>query len=108
MNSSEAAIETFARSEIQPGHINPCRQEILMTDAAFSAQTMSTDDQLREALDAGDDFNRILALARQAGMLITLDGQIGRAKYQSIAGSVNAFRRFAQALCNASLQAPVR
>jgi hypothetical protein len=37
-------------------------------------------------------------------MLVTLDGQIGREKYQSIAGSLNAFRRFAQALCNATAQ----
>jgi hypothetical protein len=79
-----------------------------MFDATFSAQTMSTDGQLREALEAGDDFNQILALGREAGMLITLDGQIGREKYQSIAGSLNAFRRFAQALCNASMQAPAR
>jgi hypothetical protein len=75
-----------------------------MSNATFSAQTVSTDGQLRDALDVGDDFNRILALAREAGMLITLDGQIGREKYQSIAGSLNAFRRFAQALSNASMQ----
>ena len=79
-----------------------------MSDAAFSAQTMSTDGQLREALEGGDDFSRILMLAREAGMLVTLDGQIGREEFQSIAGSLNAFRRFAQALCNASLQASAR
>jgi hypothetical protein len=84
----------------------PCKQEIIMSDAAFSAQTMSTGGQLRDALDTGDDLNRILALAREAGMLITLDGQIGREKYQSVAGSLNAFRRFAQALSNASAQPP--
>ncbi|WP_268959031.1 hypothetical protein [Paraburkholderia solitsugae] len=33
-------------------------------------------------------------------MLITLDGQIGREKYQRIAGSLHAFKRFAEALCN--------
>ena len=75
-----------------------------MSDAAFSTQTMSTHGQLRDALDAGADFNRILALAREAGKLVTLDGQIGREKYQSIAGSLSAFVRFAQALSNASVQ----
>lgn len=44
------------------------------------------------------EFDEILALARDAGMLITLDGQIGREKYQSIAGSLASFRRFAEAL----------
>lgn len=44
------------------------------------------------------DFDAILALAREAGMLVTLDGQIGREKYESIAGSIAAFRRFADAL----------
>nr|WP_236061631.1 hypothetical protein [Paraburkholderia domus] len=48
--------------------------------------------------DAASEFDEILALAREAGMLITLDGQIGREKYQSIAGSLHAFRRFAEAL----------
>lgn len=75
-----------------------------MPNATFCAQPITTDDPLRNALDVGDDFNRILALAREAGMLITLDGQIGREKYQSIAGSLSAFRRFAQALSSASLQ----
>jgi hypothetical protein len=44
------------------------------------------------------DFNEILALAREAGMLITLDGQIGTEKYESIAGSLASFRRFANAM----------
>nr|WP_244951895.1 hypothetical protein [Trinickia caryophylli] len=34
----------------------------------------------------------------RAGLLITLDGQIGRQKYQSVAGSVNALLRFVEAL----------
>lgn len=79
-----------------------------MSNAAFSTQTMSANSQSRDALDADDDFSRILGLAREAGMLVTLDGQIGREKYQSIAGSLNAFRRFAQALCEACMQAPAR
>jgi hypothetical protein len=44
------------------------------------------------------EFDEILALAHDAGMLITLDGQIGREKYQSIAGSLTSFRRFTEAL----------
>jgi hypothetical protein len=40
----------------------------------------------------------LLALAREAGMLVTLDGQIGREKYQSVAGSVASLQRFAAAL----------
>ncbi|USU18182.1 hypothetical protein [Paraburkholderia fungorum] len=72
-----------------------------MSNAAFHTPAESQPD---DASGAGDDFNRILALAREAGMLVTLDGQIGREKYQSIAGSLNAFRRFARALCNATAQ----
>jgi hypothetical protein len=79
-----------------------------MSTAAFSAPTTSTDSQSRDALESADDLNRLLALARDAGMLVTLDGQIGREKYQSIAGSLNAFRRFAQALCSTSAQASAR
>lgn len=79
-----------------------------MSNADFHAQRTKADGQLRDASDADDDFNRILALARQAGMLVTLDGQIGREKYQSIAGSLNAFRRFTQALCNTSRQTTER
>ena len=58
-----------------------------MPTTALHAHTMSPDGTLREALDATDDINRILTLAREAGMLVTLDGQIGGEKYQSIAGS---------------------
>ena len=48
-----------------------------------------------------DDADALLALARSAGMLVTLDGQIGREKYQSVAGSLRAFQRFAAALRDA-------
>ena len=44
------------------------------------------------------ELDEILTLARDAGMLITLDGQIGREKYQSIEGSLTSFKRFADAL----------
>jgi len=86
----------------------PCHQETIMPTTSLHAHTMSPDGTLREALDATDDINRILTLAREAGMLVTLDGQIGGEKYQSIAGSLNAFRRFARALCNGSTQAAAR
>ncbi|VWC69986.1 hypothetical protein BLA50215_00477 [Burkholderia lata] len=46
-----------------------------------------------------DNIDTLLALAREAGLLVTLDGQIGREKYQSVAGSVLALQRFAAALC---------
>ncbi|MBB3261913.1 hypothetical protein F4827_006787 [Paraburkholderia bannensis] len=45
-----------------------------------------------------DDAESLLTLARSAGMLVTLDGQIGREKYQSVSGSLVAFQRFATAL----------
>lgn len=79
-----------------------------MSNGNSYALTTPADDQLRDTRDFGDDFSRILALAREAGVLVTLDDQIGREKYQSIAGSLSAFRRFAQALCNASMQASAR
>ncbi|CAN7336012.1 hypothetical protein ACOCG7_20915 [Paraburkholderia sp. DD10] len=79
----------------------------MTTHASFDAGKAPADGQLRDALDAGD-LNRILTLAREAGMLVTLDGRIGREKYPGIAGSLNAFRRVAQALRNASLQASAR
>ncbi|MBN3773657.1 hypothetical protein, partial [Burkholderia sp. Se-20378] len=56
-----------------------------------------------QAVSAGnlpsDNIDALLALAREAGLLVTLDGQIGREKYQSVAGSVLALQRFAAALC---------
>ncbi|MGE8510327.1 hypothetical protein [Paraburkholderia terricola] len=80
----------------------------MTTHASFDAGKAPADGQLRDALDAGDDLNRSFTLAREAGMLVTLDGRIVREKYQSVAGSPNAFRRVAQALRNASLQASAR
>jgi hypothetical protein len=72
--------------------------ENIMPNAAFHAETTPAEGRSHGTTDTGDDINRILQLAREAGMLVTLDGQIGRQKYQSIAGSLNAFHRFAQAL----------
>ena len=54
-----------------------------------------------------DESDDILELARNAGLLITLDGQIGRTKYQSIAGSLTSFMRFVDALrANGAASAP--
>ncbi|AXK62458.1 hypothetical protein [Burkholderia sp. IDO3] len=54
------------------------------------------------------DLDALLALARESGLLVMLDGQIGREKYQSVAGSVLALQRFAAALCaRADADAPV-
>ncbi|WP_341317568.1 hypothetical protein WN982_40610 [Paraburkholderia sp. IMGN_8] len=41
----------------------------------------------------------ILKLAKDAGMLVVLDGRIGKEEYRSVHGSEQAFRRFADALC---------
>lgn len=79
-----------------------------MSNAVFHSHTTPADAQLRDAPDAADDLNRILTLAREAGMLVTLDGQIGREKYQSVAGSLAAFRRFAQALCSGAMPTSAR
>jgi len=60
------------------------------------------------AIRPPEDLDALLALAREAGLLVTLDGQIGREKYQSVAGSVLALQRFAAALCaRAGVAAPV-
>ncbi|KVV51515.1 hypothetical protein WT27_29960 [Burkholderia territorii] len=60
------------------------------------------------AISPPDDLDALLALARESGLLVTLDGQIGREKYQSVAGSVLALQRFAAALrARAGAGAPV-
>ncbi|WP_168788168.1 hypothetical protein [Paraburkholderia aromaticivorans] len=71
-----------------------------MPNDTFSVRATALVGQPQDTCDAASEFDEILALARESGMLITLDGQIGREKYQSIAGSLHAFRRFAEALCN--------
>ncbi|MFM0237413.1 hypothetical protein PQR10_02725 [Paraburkholderia phytofirmans] len=71
-----------------------------MSNPTFSHRATAT----RQPQNKGNsvcDFDAILALARESGLLITLDGQIGREKYQSVAGSLHAFQRFAEALCEA-------
>ncbi|MCA8307817.1 MULTISPECIES: hypothetical protein [Burkholderia] len=44
------------------------------------------------------DTVALVALARDAGMLVTLDAQIGRERYESVTGSIATLARFAQAL----------
>ncbi|KVC32789.1 hypothetical protein WS58_29560 [Burkholderia pseudomultivorans] len=44
------------------------------------------------------DMPALVALARDAGMLVILDGQIGRERYESVTGSIATLARFAQAL----------
>ncbi|MCA8182893.1 hypothetical protein QZM46_27000 [Burkholderia vietnamiensis] len=51
------------------------------------------------------DTAALVALARDAGMLVTLDGQIGRERYESVTGSIATLARFAQALRRSVLEA---
>lgn len=71
-----------------------------MPNDTFSVRATALAGQPQDTRNAVSEFDEILALARESGMLITLDGQIGREKYQSIAGSLHAFKCFAEALCN--------
>ncbi|HDR9174298.1 hypothetical protein KDW82_08395 [Burkholderia vietnamiensis] len=38
----------------------------------------------------------LIALARECGLMVILDGQIGREKYQSVSGPLDALSRFAE------------
>jgi hypothetical protein len=49
------------------------------------------------------DVECLLSIARNAGMLVMLDAQIGRERYQSVAGSVASLQRFASVLCQLML-----
>lgn len=40
----------------------------------------------------------IFELAREAGMLVVLDGRIGGTEYRSVHGNMDAFQRFVHAL----------
>ena len=75
-----------------------------MSNPTFSDRATALAGQPRNTGNAVCEFDAILALARESGLLITLDGQIGREKYQSIAGSLHAFKRFAEALCETMSQ----
>ncbi|HDR8921045.1 hypothetical protein WJ17_18625 [Burkholderia vietnamiensis] len=65
------------------------------SDSAMQADTRTA------ALDTA----ALVALARDAGMLVTLDGQIGRERYESVTGSIATLARFAQALRQSVLEA---
>ncbi|MGK8206132.1 hypothetical protein ACRS8P_33030 [Burkholderia cenocepacia] len=57
----------------------------------------------RPAVPAADDRSRpdtalLVTLAREAGMLVMLDAQIGRERYESVSGSVDALARFVHAV----------
>jgi hypothetical protein len=45
----------------------------------------------------GDQMN-IVDVARASGLVVILDGRIGREEYQSVCGSVSALQRFAEAV----------
>ncbi|HHL4078195.1 MULTISPECIES: hypothetical protein [unclassified Burkholderia] len=51
------------------------------------------------------DTLALVTLARDAGMLVILDGQIGRERYESVTGSIATLARFAQALQRSALKA---
>ncbi|AOJ06206.1 hypothetical protein [Burkholderia mayonis] len=69
----------------------------LAYDRDEAAPAAASGDTARPAASA-DRADALLALAREAGMLVTLDGQIGRERYQSVAGSLASLMRFANAL----------
>ncbi|KWC85369.1 hypothetical protein WL57_17820 [Burkholderia cepacia] len=62
-------------------------------------------DQARRPDAAALDTQALVALARDAGMLVILDGQIGRERYASVTGSIATLARFAQALQLSALKA---
>ncbi|AOI99767.1 hypothetical protein WS66_29020 [Burkholderia sp. LA-2-3-30-S1-D2] len=69
-----------------------------------------SDSEMRAATsDSSDtaalDTVALVALARDAGMLVILDGQIGRERYESVTGSIATLARFAQALQLSTLKA---
>jgi hypothetical protein len=77
-NREAISASRLTRNDVQP------RRTAMPKPAAHEARS----GQIEEVLE----------LARSAGLLITLDGQIGREKYQSIAGSLTSFMRFVEAL----------
>ncbi|KVP03019.1 hypothetical protein [Burkholderia ubonensis] len=61
------------------------------TDATACAAPAAASPALPDTL-------ALVALARDAGMLVTLDAMIGRERYESVTGSIATLARFAQAL----------
>ncbi|MBN3835683.1 hypothetical protein [Burkholderia sp. Ac-20344] len=62
-------------------------------------------DQAGRSDAAALDTLALVALARDAGMLVILDAQIGRVRYESVTGSIATLVRFAQALQLSALKA---
>lgn len=72
-----------------------------MSYADYRSDSAMQADTCAAALDTA----ALVALARDAGMLVTLDGQIGRERYESVTGSIATLARFAQALRQSVLEA---
>ncbi|KVO69213.1 hypothetical protein WJ78_11540 [Burkholderia ubonensis] len=70
-------------------------QATCQTDATACAAPSATPAAGPPALP---DTLALVALARDAGMLVTLDAMIGRERYESVTGSIATLARFAQAL----------
>jgi len=67
------------------------------------ANTRTAPDHASDA--AALDTQALAALARDAGMLVILDGQIGRERYESVTGLVATLARFVRALQLSALKA---
>ncbi|HEF4771259.1 hypothetical protein KTD26_03320 [Burkholderia multivorans] len=68
------------------------------SDSGMRAATSATSATSETSGTAALDMPALVALARDAGMLVILDGQIGRERYESVTGSIATLARFAQAL----------
>lgn len=77
-----------AATAIADAYADECRG--IKYDFSSVCESKSGDHLLAEEV--------ILSAARRAGMLVMLDGQIGRERYQSVTGSLSSFRRFAAEL----------
>ncbi|MDF3082014.1 hypothetical protein [Burkholderia sola] len=72
---------------------------------SHATQLAGSGDQSGQSDAAVLDTLALVALARDAGMLVILDGQIGRERYESVTGSIDTLARFAQALQLSALKA---
>ena len=63
----------------------------LQADAPKTTASVHSNVNRNAAMD-------IVKLAKDAGMLVVLDGRIGREEYRSVYGSMQALQRFAEAL----------
>lgn len=72
---------------------------------SHATQLSDSGNQTRKDEAAALDTLALVALARDAGMLVILDGQIGRERYESVTGSIATLARFAQALQLSALKA---